>query len=77
MRAIRFTIDDELLGRIDRHPATKLHGRSAFLRAAAWQFLRRHHAEEIQEAYRSGYGKHPPTVDEFEADPGALAWPGE
>jgi metal-responsive CopG/Arc/MetJ family transcriptional regulator len=77
MRAIQFTIDDELLQRIDRHPATKQQGRSAFLRAAARQFLRQHRAEEIQEAYRSGYGKHPPAADEFETAPGALAWPDE
>ena len=77
MRAVQFTIDDALLRRIDSHPATKKRGRSAFLRAAAIEYLRRQRAGDIRQAYRQGYGKHPPMAEEFFVAPGAQAWPDE
>ncbi|HET6282780.1 MAG TPA: ribbon-helix-helix protein, CopG family [Polyangia bacterium] len=77
MKAVQFTIDDELLRRIDNHPATKKRGRSAFLRAAASDYLRRQRAKDIREAYRQGYAKSPPTDDEFFVAPEAQAWPDE
>jgi metal-responsive CopG/Arc/MetJ family transcriptional regulator len=77
MRAVQFTIDDDLLRRIDNHPATKEKGRSAFLRAAAIDYLRRQRAKDFREAYRQGYSKHPPREDEFFIAPEAQAWPDE
>lgn len=77
MRAIQFTIDEELLRRIDGHPATKKAGRSAFLRAAALDYLRRQRSQDIRQAYRKGYGENPPAEDEFSVDPKGLAWPKE
>ncbi len=77
MRAVQFTIDDDLLRRIDSHPATKQNGRSAFLRTAAAEYLRRQRAKDIREAYRRGYEKYPPEVDEFFVSPEAQAWPDE
>jgi len=77
MKAVQFTIDDDLLRRIDSHPATKKMGRSAFLRAAAIDYLRRQRSKDIGEAYRQGYARHPPTDDEFLVPPGAQAWPEE
>lgn len=77
MRAVQFTIDEALLRRIDSHPATKKAGRSAFLRAAAMEYLGRQRAKDIREAYRQGYGKRPPAADEFFVAPEAQAWPDE
>jgi hypothetical protein len=74
-RAVFGFIDDELLHRIDNHPATKERGRSAFLREAATEFLRRTRAKHIGDAYRAGYGKFPPSADEFFVAPEAQAWP--
>ena len=65
MKAVQFTIDDELLQRIDSHPTTKKMGWSAFLRAAAIDYLGRQRAKDIREAYRRGYAKRPPKDDEF------------
>ena len=75
MKAVQFTIDDALLHRIDNHPATKKRGRSAFLREAATEFLRQTRAKDIRDAYRTGYGKFPPSADEFFVAPEAQAWP--
>lgn len=75
MKAVQFTIDDELLRRIDDHPATKERGRSAFLREAAIEFLGRQRSRDIREAYRAGYGTLPPSDEEFFVAPGAQAWP--
>jgi metal-responsive CopG/Arc/MetJ family transcriptional regulator len=77
MKAVQFTIDDELLHRIDSHPATKQRGRSAFLREAAAEFLRRHRAKSIRDAYKAGYQNFPPAADEFFVAPEAQAWPDE
>jgi len=77
MKAVQFTIDDDLLRRIDDHPATKKMGRSAFLRAAALDFLRRQRSKDIREAYRQGYSRHPPADDEFFVAPQSQAWPDE
>jgi len=73
MKAVQFTIDEDLLRRIDSHPRTKKEGRSAFLRAAAVEYLRGQRAKEIREAYRGGYGKKPPAPDEFFVAPEAQA----
>jgi metal-responsive CopG/Arc/MetJ family transcriptional regulator len=77
MKAVQFTIDAELLRRIDDHPATKKMGRSAFLRAAAIDYLRRTRSKDIREAYRRGYGQQPARKDEFFVAPEAQAWPDE
>lgn len=77
MKAVQFTIDEELLRRIDSHPRTKQEGRSAFLRAAATEYLRRQRSRDIGEAYRKGYGDKPPDPDEFFVAPEAQPWPDE
>lgn len=75
-KAIQITIDDALLRQIDRDPEAKRHGRSAFLRRAAAEYLRRKREGEIDEAYRRGYGTKPAGSEElgpFEAP----TWPEE
>ena len=39
MKAIQVTFDEELLERLDRHPAVRERGRSAVLREAAIDYL--------------------------------------
>jgi predicted transcriptional regulator len=65
MKAIQFTIDEDLLRRIDRLPEVKEQGRSAFLRLAIEDYLARKRAQAIRDAYRRGYQKSPPAPDEF------------
>lgn len=77
MKAIQFTIDEELLRRIDRLPEVRKHGRSAFLRRAAEESLRRRRQRDIREAYRRGYGAQPVTDEELGLPPDARAWPDE
>ena len=77
MRAIQFTIDEDLLRRVDADPEVKTKGRSAFLRAAIEERLRTKRARDIGTAYRRGYRAAPPSDGEFRVDAGATAWPDE
>lgn len=77
MKAVQFTVDDKLLNDIDRHPETRRHGRSAFLRLAARELLRRRREAEIDAAYERAYRRHPPEEGEFFVAPEAQAWPDE
>lgn len=77
MKAVQFTIDEDLLRRIDRLPEVREHGRSAFLRRAAEASLKERRKREIRDAYRRGYGDKPVTDEEFGLPPNARAWPDE
>jgi len=55
MKPIQVTFDETLLARLDRHPMVRERGRSAVLREAAADFLKRKEAEEIDRRYREGY----------------------
>lgn len=48
-------MDDELLRRLDRDAEVKRAGRSAVLRRAALEYLRRSSARRIADAYRKAY----------------------
>lgn len=56
MKPVQVTFDDALLDRLDRHPTVRARGRSAVLREAAAEYLRKKDAEEIDRRYRAGYG---------------------
>ena len=58
-KAVRFTIDEALLRRIDRDPEVKRRGRSAFFRRAAEEYLQRHRATQIRADYQRGYASAP------------------
>jgi metal-responsive CopG/Arc/MetJ family transcriptional regulator len=77
MKAVQFTIEEELLRAIDRDPEAKRIGRSAFLRQAAREYLARRQNASIAAAYRRGYGENPVTADEFGPLIEAQAWPDE
>ena len=56
VKTIQVTFDETLLERLDRHPAVRKRGRSAVLREAARDFLRRRETEEVDRRYAVGYG---------------------
>ena len=77
MKAIQFTLDEELLQRMDADSEVKEKGRSAFLRNAIAQYLRTRRERSIREAYQRGYGNQPVRAGEFESSEEALVWPDE
>lgn len=77
MKPIQFTIDEDLLRRVDRDPETRARGRSAFLRRAIEEYLRGKRAREIREAYVRGYTGARPDEDELGPWTEAQVWPDE
>ena len=73
--AVQFTIDETLLDRIDRDPEVQEHGRSAFLRRAAEQYLKRRAAARLRDQYHRAYEK-PPFPDAYGPwPPEGASWP--
>jgi metal-responsive CopG/Arc/MetJ family transcriptional regulator len=56
MKIIRFTVDEELLEALDADEEVRRDGRSAVLRRAALEYLRRRRADRVAEQYRRAYG---------------------
>jgi len=76
MKAIQITFDERLLETLDRDEEVQRNGRSAVIRRAVTDYLRKKHREAIAEAYQRGYSKHPTDSDlDGWADQGT--WPGE
>ena len=71
MKAIRITLDEALIDRLDRHPAVRERGRSAVLREAAVEYLELRDAEEIARRYRAGHCDTSTLDDELDG------WAGE
>jgi hypothetical protein len=57
MKAIQITLDDALLARLDADEEVQRDGRSAVLRRAADEYLRRRRKRSIAESYSRGYGR--------------------
>ena len=75
MKAIQVTFDEDLLERLDRQSSVKEHGRSAVLRQAAIEYLRRREAAAITARYQAGYGGAESINDELEGWASEGAWP--
>ena len=75
MKPIQILIDEPLLARLDAHEDTKALGRSAVLRRAAAEYLRRHRARATAAAYRRAYGTGEAPEEEFGGWPDEGAWP--
>ena len=77
MKAIQVTFDDKLLAQLDRDPEVRRDGRSAVLRRAAAEYLRRARKSEIAEAYRKAYAADGSLGDELRDWEGQGVWPSE
>jgi metal-responsive CopG/Arc/MetJ family transcriptional regulator len=74
MKAVQITLDERLLAELDADDEVKRDGRSAVLRRAATEYLRRKRSKSIEEAYRRGYGS---GVDDLSGWPDQGVWPEE
>jgi hypothetical protein len=75
MKPIQILIDEPLLAALDAHEHTKRLGRSAVLRKAAAEYLRRQRARTTTEAYRRAYGTGQALEDDFRGWPDEGVWP--
>jgi metal-responsive CopG/Arc/MetJ family transcriptional regulator len=75
MKPIQILIDEELLKRLDADEEVRKAGRSAVLRRAAADYLRRSRARRIAEGYRRAYGSEPGLGGEFAGWEGEGSWP--
>jgi metal-responsive CopG/Arc/MetJ family transcriptional regulator len=75
MKAIQVMIDEALLASLDADDEVKRDGRSAVLRRAVRDYLRRRRGRRIAEAYRRGYAKDRGLGAEFAGWEAEGAWP--
>lgn len=68
-------MDETLLRRLDRDREVRLEGRSAVLRRATAEYLRRSSARRIAEAYRRAYGASGGLGTDFSGWEAVGAWP--
>ena len=75
MKAIRVTFDEALLDRLNHSSEAQERGRSAILREAVADYLKRKDAEDITRRYQVGYRDTAKLNDELEGWGGEGAWP--
>ncbi len=75
MKPIQILIDAELLRRLDADEEVRRAGRSAVLRRAAAEYLRRSRAKRIAEAYQRAYHHRAGLGDEFAGWEDEASWP--
>jgi len=75
MKAVQVLLDEPLLRRLDANDEVRKRGRSAVLRQAAAEYLRRHRARATADAYRKAYGGGAGLDDEFRGWEDEGAWP--
>ena len=68
-------LDEQLIARLDADPEVRKFGRSAVLRRAASEYLRRAHSRRIAEAYRAAYAGSAGLGDEFAGWEREGVWP--
>jgi metal-responsive CopG/Arc/MetJ family transcriptional regulator len=77
MRAIQITFDEALLRRLDDDDEVRRDGRSAVMRRAVAEYLRRKREDRIAQAYRTAYGEGSALGDDFAGWEHEGAWPDE
>ena len=77
MKPIQVLIDEPLLRQLDAHPDVKRLGRSAVLRHATREYLRRARARRISDAYRRAYGDRSGLGDEWVGWEDEGSWPAK
>jgi len=75
MKSIQVLFDEPLLERLDAHEEVRKLGRSAVLRKAAAEYLRRHRLRATTESYRRAYGKFKGLGDEYRGWSDEGTWP--
>lgn len=75
MKAVQVILDEALLRELDATEEVKREGRSAVLRRAAAEYLKRRRRWAIREQYRRGYGAKGDLGAEFEGWEGEGEWP--
>lgn len=75
MKAIQITLDEPLLARLDADDEVQRDGRSAVIRRAADEYLRRRRKRTIAEQYARAYGTASDLGDEFRGWENEGAWP--
>jgi hypothetical protein len=70
-------MDETLLRRLDADEEVRTRGRSAVLRRAAAEYLRRSSSRRIAEGYRRAYGKGAGLGEEFTGWESEASWPGK
>ena len=77
MKAIQITFDERLLARLDATEEVQRDGRSAVMRRAVEEYLRRRRRHTIAERYKSAYGTGAPLGDGFEGWEDQGDWPSD
>ena len=75
MKPVLVILDEDLLERLDATPEVKRYGRSAVLRRAAEEYLRRRRSREIAERYAAAYGQAADLGKEFAGWEDQGQWP--
>lgn len=75
MKPIQVLFDDVLLKKLDADAEVRRFGRSAVLRRAAVDYLRRSRRRRISEAYRRAYEGSPGLDDGFAGWEAEGSWP--
>ncbi len=75
MKAIQVTMDDDLLARLDADDEVRRDGRSAVLRRAADEYLRKRRRRAIADQYARAYGRGAGLGAEFNGWEDEGAWP--
>ena len=75
MKPIQVLFDETLLRRLDSDPEVRKCGRSAVLRRAAADYLRRTRRRQITQGYRRAYAAGGGLGEEFAGWEGEGAWP--
>jgi metal-responsive CopG/Arc/MetJ family transcriptional regulator len=77
MKAIQFTIDENLLTELDAAPEVQRDGRSAVLRRAVSTYLRDQRKQTVAERYRKAYGQDGGLGAEYAGWEDQGQWPEE
>jgi predicted transcriptional regulator len=76
MKAVQITLDDALLARLDADEEVRRDGRSAVLRRAADEYLRKRRKRAIADQYANAYGAVGNIGGEFTGWEDEGVWPG-
>lgn len=76
MKPVQVMLDEELLARLDADEEVRRTGRSAVLRKAARDYLRRRREQEIAAQYRKAYAPGEGLGEELAGWEDEGTWPG-